>query len=55
MNQKENANLIIKLREKGWTDTEINELVLFIETHTPTEEEVAKSNQTARRSNFPQS
>lgn len=44
MTQKENANLILKLREKGWSDTEINELVLFIETHTPTEQEVLESN-----------
>lgn len=32
MQMSENARLIIALREKGWSDTEINDLVLFIET-----------------------
>lgn len=32
MNNKENARLILALREKGWTDTEINDLVLYMET-----------------------
>lgn len=32
MNNKENARLIIVLRERGWTDTEINDLVLYMET-----------------------
>ena len=32
MNMGENARLIIGLRAKGWTDTEINDLVLWIET-----------------------
>ena len=45
MTNKETANLILKLRETGWSDTEINELILFIETHVPTEEEVKNSRQ----------
>jgi len=32
MNNKENARLIIALRLRGWTDTEINDLVLYMET-----------------------
>jgi len=32
MNMQENARLILGLRAKGWTDTEINDLVLWIET-----------------------
>lgn len=32
MNNKENARLIMALRERGWTDTEINDLVLYMET-----------------------
>ncbi len=32
MNMSENARLIIGLRAKGWTDTEINDLVLWVET-----------------------
>ena len=29
---QENARLILGLRAKGWTDTEINDLVLWIKT-----------------------
>lgn len=29
---QENSRLILGLRAKGWTDTEINDLVLWIET-----------------------
>lgn len=32
MNMSENSRLIIALRERGWTDKEINDLVLYIET-----------------------
>lgn len=32
MNNRENARLIIALRARGWTDTEINDLVLYMET-----------------------
>lgn len=32
MNNRENARLILALRERGWTDTEINDLVLYMET-----------------------
>ena len=32
MNMQENSRLILGLRAKGWTDTEINDLVLWIET-----------------------
>ena len=32
MNNKENARLILALRARGWTDTEINDLVLYLET-----------------------
>ncbi len=32
VNNKENARLILALRERGWTDTEINDLVLYLET-----------------------
>ena len=32
MNNKENARMIIALRERGWTDTEINDLVLYMDT-----------------------
>ena len=40
MNTRETSNLIIGLRKKGWTDTEINDFILFIESHVPTSEEV---------------
>lgn len=32
MNNKENARLILALRAREWTDTEINDLVLYLET-----------------------
>ena len=40
---KENANIIIKLSQMGHTNIEINEFIGFIETHTPSEEEVAQA------------
>ena len=39
MTAKEVANIIIKLRQKGWSEEEINDFMIFIETHTPTAEE----------------
>lgn len=32
MNMSESSRLIIGLREKGWTDTEIADFILWIET-----------------------
>lgn len=32
MNMCETSRLILGLRAKGWTDTEINDFILFIET-----------------------
>lgn len=32
MNMQENSRLIIALRARGWSDTEINDLVLYMET-----------------------
>ena len=32
MSNRENARLILALRARGWTDTEINDLVLYMET-----------------------
>ena len=32
MNNKENSRMIMALRERGWTDTEINDLVLYMDT-----------------------
>ena len=40
MNTRETSNIIIGLRKKGWTDTEINDFILYIETHVPTPDEV---------------
>ena len=34
MNNKENARLILALRARGWTDTEINDLVLYLDLET---------------------
>ena len=46
MTMAENARLIIGLRAKGWTDTEINDLVLWVETgdvqYKPKQQETSK-------------
>lgn len=36
MNMQETARLILGLRKKGWNDTEINDLMLFIESGNET-------------------
>jgi hypothetical protein len=40
MTQKETTNLIIRLLKKGWSEKEILELIMFISTHNPSEDEV---------------
>ena len=40
MTTKEAANIIIGLKRKGWSAEEIQDFILFIETHIPTQEEV---------------
>lgn len=32
MSNRENSRLILALRARGWSDTEINDLVLYMET-----------------------
>lgn len=44
MNQNEHANVIIGLREIGWSDTKINDFMLFVETGDKTHLEKAKEN-----------
>jgi hypothetical protein len=39
MTQKETTNLIIRLLKKGWSEKEILELIMFISTHNPSEDE----------------
>ena len=43
----EASNIIIALRRKGWTEEEINDFMIFIETNKPTAEqaEAAKQHQ----------
>ena len=48
MTQKQNTNIILELRKRGWDDTEINDFVMIIETHNPTEQEVLGSSRLAR-------
>ena len=43
MNTKEVANIIIKLRQEGWTEEKINDFMVFVETHTPTADEAEKA------------
>ena len=39
MTAKEATNIIIKLTEEGWDSNKINEFIVFIETHKPSEDE----------------
>lgn len=43
MTQKGTTNIIIQLKEKGWTGDEIVAFLGFIETHNPSEEELKKA------------
>lgn len=43
MTSKEITNIILELRKKGWSDTEINDFIMKVETHNPTEKEVEES------------
>lgn len=36
---KEATNMIIKLTKEGWDADKINEFIVFIETHSPSEDE----------------
>ena len=36
---KEATNIILKLTQEGWDANKINELIVFIETHRPSEDE----------------
>lgn len=43
MSAKEVANIIIRLRMSGWSEEEINDFFVFVETHTPTADEAEKA------------
>ena len=42
MTATEATNIIIKLTEEGWDAKIINEFIVFIETHKPSENEAMK-------------
>ena len=42
-NMRETTNIIIALRRKGWSEMEINDFIVFIETHHPTEKEAEEA------------
>ena len=47
-NMRETTNIIIALRRKGWSELEINDFMVFIETNVPTAqqaEEAKKKNE----------
>jgi len=39
MNAKETTNIILRLTQEGWDANKINEFIVFIETHKPSEDE----------------
>ncbi len=43
MTRNERANVIVGLRERGWTDSEITDFMLYVATHVPTDDEIGKS------------
>ncbi len=49
--QMETTNIIIKLSEMGHNNDEIVEFLGFIETHTPSEEEVKEATRKSREKN----
>lgn len=42
-NVRETSNIIIALRLKGWTEEEINDFMIFIETNNPTAEQAEEA------------
>ena len=40
MTAPEATNIIIRLTQEGWDAKKINEFIVFIETHRPSEDEV---------------
>ncbi|MBQ9503785.1 MAG: hypothetical protein IJU93_02135 [Lachnospiraceae bacterium] len=48
MNTKEVANIIIRLRQEGWTEEKINDFIIFVETHVPTADEAEKAKNSNR-------
>ena len=39
MTAAETTNIILKLTQEGWDANKINEFIVFIETHKPSEDE----------------
>ncbi len=39
MTAAETTNIILKLTQEGWDADKINEFIVFIETHRPSEDE----------------
>lgn len=42
MTATEATNIIIKLTQEGWDADKINEFIVFIETHRPSEDEAMR-------------
>ena len=43
MTHKETTNIIIKLKEKGWSADEIIAFIAYVSTHIPSEEEAKQA------------
>ncbi|MBO6214398.1 MAG: hypothetical protein J6N76_02545 [Lachnospiraceae bacterium] len=48
MNIKKVANIIIRLRQEGWSEEQINDFMIFVETHVPTADEAEKAKMSNR-------
>lgn len=42
MTANEATNIILRLTQEGWDADKINEFIVFIETHKPSEDEAMK-------------
>ena len=43
MTTREVANIYIRLRREGWSDTQIGDFVIFLATHNPTADEAEEA------------
>ena len=49
MTAKEVSNIIIRLRQKGWSEEEINDFFVYVGTHNPSEAEAEKAREKNRK------
>ena len=48
-NMRKTTNIIIYLRRQGWEEEAINDFMVFIETHKPTEQEAQRAKKKSKK------